>query len=618
MGELKSKFASLANEQIRENLRRTIMSYRSSWDIYTELLQNSVDAIIDKFGFEKLSEGKIELELDSTLRKIVIKDNGVGIKPEHLSSILIMGESIKRKENRGKYGFMGYGFTFVAFQTKYLKIESVYEGVKDSRTFTDLYKFVFEENELPLAEEEIERKESELTEEESYTKITAEFPKEFPDVTLENNIENAFLLTKNERIIEYILRRKSAIGLVDDIFEDMELFEFILTVNGIDYDIKSGYLGTRELIETMFPNSGKIYEIVNYKKFIEQTDHLDEATKKNARRAILVDGVKIDVNIGIKNPLTARFYIAQTSKGLLNDYRDRFLKDEENNISLNVENGLWLSIDGLPTGICLDPFIHPSYLPFTVIVDVTTRELRNELDSGRKGITSYRANQIITKVKDILKEEGFIEYRKYVLGTDTRIQSDGYDPKEELLKKLTQKTRHEELDLIHKYYPAENEQDVISLFTELISKDILVGYEPKVISGYDVYDGLYRYSCDFNEEILLPNDSLGISTKVKNQYHEIDKNIVIEFKTELKKIFKDVKDVKKELSDIDILVCWDVEYERHNEFVKTEGIVLKPVDQSENYFYGITHEVIGMGRNTTFLPIIELKKVLKIKFNLDL
>jgi hypothetical protein len=55
MGELNEKFSNLGFKQIRENVRRTIMSYRSNWDIYTELIQNSVDAIIDKLHLGHLS-----------------------------------------------------------------------------------------------------------------------------------------------------------------------------------------------------------------------------------------------------------------------------------------------------------------------------------------------------------------------------------------------------------------------------------------------------------------------------------------------------------------------------------------------------------------------------------
>ncbi|QHA36930.1 hypothetical protein D5E69_14650 [Rossellomorea marisflavi] len=618
VGELGSKFSSLAIEQIRENVRRTIMSYRSSWDLYTELLQNAVDAIIDKFGYADINNGEIKLSFHTEEREIFIEDNGIGIKPSDISSILVMGESLKRKEGRGKYGFMGYGFTFVSFQTEFIRIESVYKGKKASRTYFDLYKFVFEGADLPLSEEEKNGQNEEETLEECGTKITLRFPKKFPNETLEKNINSAFYHANSIEMLEYILRTKSAVGLVDSIFnEDTNLFNIHVEVNDQVVPIKAGHLSTREIIKKIYP-SGNFYDINDYDDFIKATQHLDQSGKRVARKAMLIDGKYTDVNIGLINPLKVNIYIAETSKAHLKTYNDKFPNDDQYE-NLHVKNGIWLAIDGLPTGICLDPLSHGSYLPFTVIVDVIdeNKEVKNELDSGRKGITEYRAAQIVAVVKKLLKDKNFIDYREYVLGVDTRINTDGYDAKRELRNKLANKQLLE-IDLVHKYFPIDNEQEVITLFTELISRGVLPGYFPKVISGFDVYDGLYDYKTDFPQEILLPHDPLGISESVKNRQAEMDREIVIEYKTFLRGIFRDLKEVKKRLQDIDILVCWSVEYDKVNEFVETEGIVLKEVDQSENAYYGVTHEVAGLGRNTNFLPIIELKTVLNKKFSAEL
>ncbi|MFJ7850736.1 ATP-binding protein [Peribacillus sp. NPDC097206] len=615
LGELRNKFSTIALEQIRENVKRTIMSYRSSWDIYTELVQNAVDALIDKFGYENISNGNIKLSFNTENREIYIEDNGIGIKPSDISSILVMGESLKRKEGRGKYGFMGYGFTFVAFQTDFLRIESVYEGEKASRTYKDLYKVVFGNSELPLSEEEKNGQTEEVTQEESGTKITFSFPSQFPDETLEKNIKSAFYHVSQPVMLEYILRTKSAVGIVDKIFnENINFFNIDVEVNGEQVPMKTGHLTIREIISKMYP-SGNFYDIGAYNTFVAATEHLDQSAKKVARKAMLVDGKYSNISVGTVNPLNVNIYIAMTSKSHLGTYNDKFPNDDQHE-KVFVENGIWLSIDGLPTGICLDQLSHGSYLPFTVIVDVN-KEVRNELDSGRKGITAYRAEQIVKMVKKLLKENKFIDHREYVLGVDTRVNSDGYDAKRELRNKLANKQKVD-IDLVHKYYPVDNEQEVITLFTELISKGLLPGYYPKVISGYDVYDGLYDYKTQFSDDILLSNDPLGISESVKNRYADIDKEIVIEYKTYLRGIFRDLKEVKKRLQDIDILVCWSVEYEKVNEFVESEGIVLKEVDQSENYFYGVTHEVAGLGRNTNFLPIIELKTVINKKFKINL
>lgn len=615
MGELRESFSNLAIEQIRANVKRTIMSYRSPWDLYTELIQNSVDAIIDRFGYENINQGKISINFDTENREIIIRDNGIGINVSDISSILVMGESLKRKEGRGKYGFMGYGFTFVSFQTNYLKIESIHDGKKASRTYIDLYKFVFANDEIPLSEEETSNVNELDTTEESGTFITLRFPNTFPSETLEKNIASTFHHVKCRSMLEYILRTKSAFGLSDSLFyPGVKLFSINVTVNGLKVPITSGHLTTKEMITREYPQA-QFYNINAYKTFYEATEHLDASAKRQARKATLIDGIFSEVSVGVINPIKINVHVSMTSKAHLTTYSERFKNSDEYE-NLSVNNGIWLSIDGLPTGIRLDSLSHGSYLPFTVIVDVIDekKEIKNELDSGRKGITEYRVSQIVNTVKTLLNKEGFIKYREYVLGVDSRVSSEGFDAKRDLESRYSKKSEYD-IDLIHRFFPIDNEQEVITLFTELISKEYLHGYFPLAVSGFDVYDGLYKYQTDFPQNFRLPHDPLGISEHVINQYGQQEKIIIIEFKTFLKNIFRDIKEVKKRLADIDLLVCWSVEYEKINEFVASEGIILKKVDQSINYMYGVTHEVLGLGRNANYLPIIELKTVLNEKFN---
>src|SRR5882762_7729648 len=117
-------------EQVRSNIERIIASYRHLIDIFAELIQNSTDAIIDKFGFAHMEQGNISLEVWPNERKLAVRDNGVGIAEPDLSSVLVNGKSLKRERNTGRYGFMGFGLTFVGFQTVYFKIESIHNGRK--------------------------------------------------------------------------------------------------------------------------------------------------------------------------------------------------------------------------------------------------------------------------------------------------------------------------------------------------------------------------------------------------------------------------------------------------------------------------------------------------------
>lgn len=326
---------------------------------------------------------------------------------------------------------------------------------------------------------------------------------------------------------------------------------------------------------------------------------------------MLINGVYNYVEVGASPALKTKIYVVETSKNNLNEYTKKFnTEDTEQQEKLEVENGIWLAIDGLPTS-------HPSYLPFTVVVDVS-KDLRNELDGGRKGITKYRKDQIIDKVKSLLKNEKFIDYRQYVSGTETRITTNGYDPRKELYNLLHQKQFFDQVELTQKYFPINNEQEVLTLFTELISKDYLKGFKQKVISSYEVYDGLFEYICEFGNKLLLENDALGLSKKVVDENSTIQEDVVIEFKTTFKLIFRDLQEAKKRLHDIDILVCWNVEFEKVNEYVENHGVVLKEADQSDNYYYGVTHELVGYGRNSSALPVIELKEIINKKFEINI
>lgn len=89
-----------SQELLHQNIEEVLRSYRHSWDILTELLQNSVDACIRKYA--KLSNAnkqnynpEISIEIDSKNNTIIVKDNGEGIPNDKLYDIIIPGGTLK-------------------------------------------------------------------------------------------------------------------------------------------------------------------------------------------------------------------------------------------------------------------------------------------------------------------------------------------------------------------------------------------------------------------------------------------------------------------------------------------------------------------------------------------
>jgi hypothetical protein len=615
---LKEELSKQQTSQIRSNIERIISSYRHIWDIYTELLQNSADAIIEKFGEDKIEQGRIELEINTEQREIIITDNGIGIEESEISKILVNGKSLKREKNTGKFGFMGYGFTFVAFQSSFLKIESIKDGIKASRTYRDLYQFIYSKSELPNSEEEEIGHKSESTSEESQTKITVRFPNNFPNEVVEETLSTAFNFAKCEKTIEAILRTRSVVGTLDKVFSSKEYFKFSLKVDGKEFKIKPGYLTIREIVREVIGNEQSFYDrLGEYENFIKLGDSkFSQIQKEAAFKANLLDEKIDEIEIGSKNPLSARIFISATSKNFINEFNKRF---NNNVISTNfeIEHGCWLAINGMPTGICIHPFDHSNYFPYTVIVDVKDNSIRTELDSGRKGISHYRMKQISDKIFEILKERNYIKYRRYIVEGDTRtrISDPFYIPSEKLNDRLGEK-RYFESSLTQKYLPPLEEQEVLSLFIEIVAKNHLKGYELKILSGYQVYDGLYHYNLTESQDVCYSNDNqLGIHKAIFTTHgSSLRKDILIEFKKNLRDIYPDIDNNKKDANHIDILVCWDVDFDNKNKLQKEKGDILMERDVMRNVFYGVTHNLIIIGRQQA-LPIIELKKVLEILFN---
>ncbi len=616
---LREELGKQEDEQIRSNIKRIISSYRHVWDIYTELLQNSADALISQFAGDAPQQGKIKLTIDTAAREIKINDNGIGIPEEAISKILVTGKSLKREAGNGRHGFMGFGFTYVAFQSCYLKISSVNNKQRASRTYENLYRYVFDCEPIPNSREETEGIDGFSSEEENQTEIVVRFPSETGDEAVDVAISAAFEIAKNPDRFAAMLRTKTIVGSLDPLFGAPSPFAFELVIDGTPVNVPVGHLSIREVVKDALGTEGQFYDMSIFKG-MEDTlanANLPQQQRDLALKAILIQEKQDSVQIGVRNPIAARVLLTATSKTHLNAYNERLNRDGPAD-AFAVEHGLWLSINGMPTGICLDAFDeHSNMLPYTVLVDISSGEIKQELDAGRKGISQYRAGQIRNFAKDLLRDLRFFSSRRYVVGAaDTRLLNPLYDPKAELKALLSDKQKFN-IPLSQRYLPPREEQEVISLFIELCTRDHLRGYSQKVLSGFQVYDGLYQYSLTKLAGLFhADSNKLGILQTVFDANSDpLEKEIFLEFKLDIYGLYKDLGRNRKSLADIDVLVCWDIEFVTASKRILQEhGDVLGVIDRARNVFHGATHQLAVAGRPNV-LPIIEIKTVLSELFN---
>jgi len=112
-------FLNVSTDQIRHQINQVLLSYNNDWDIFAEVLQNSVDAI----RREKPTKGHIKLTVDALTNTIEIEDNGCGIDPK-LLPVLLAPFSSDKKNSGSLIGSKGVGISFVIFSSLDFEIES--------------------------------------------------------------------------------------------------------------------------------------------------------------------------------------------------------------------------------------------------------------------------------------------------------------------------------------------------------------------------------------------------------------------------------------------------------------------------------------------------------------
>ena len=111
-------------EASRRIVHNILKSYTGYFDVFSELLQNSLDAIQSR---ERLQEPgyqpTIWISLDLQSRTVRVVDNGIGMDEQEFKFCLRPNVSFKRQADlRGHKGvgatFLAYGFSFAKLQTR--------------------------------------------------------------------------------------------------------------------------------------------------------------------------------------------------------------------------------------------------------------------------------------------------------------------------------------------------------------------------------------------------------------------------------------------------------------------------------------------------------------------
>ena len=558
------------NKILHTQIRNICASYSHPWDILAELSQNSIDAIRQfqrLYGSHISKEHVIDLTFNVRDKSISISDTGLGFSLSSFSE-LIAPHGTNKPGGPDTIGEKGVGLTYTIFTCNRYSIESKStDGYLKGYIAEALSWRQDNLKALPTFQFE-EWEEKEFIPESTFTKIELQGINSIYSDSID-------IFEYSAEALEYILRTKTAIGWVKQIFNQDEILDVKVNLTYIDLEGNSQIIIIKPTY--MLPeNFLKSNSLMNLKDFKDKAATMDDAQKANELRgkAIFSTG---SVQRAGRN---IRYYVffAPTRK-LWNDISEKgklFLINESGEKEFLYKSGIFVASRGMPTGIVID---HPEtgyagYWPnFLMIFEDNSIEF----DLGRKSIPG--------RTKGLLKDIAgnlFSEFRPFIqyATSDPAVTGSGTST----IQQYNKKKVFDELlklpdlgidEINYQKHPDSQEAAVVSLFHELIGAGLLKGYKALRTGYKETYDLWCIYS--------ISKEFVGTSHKESiGENGHIELPIVIEYKYAAEDILPDVITERKAFENIDLIVCWDLDELKF----APQGVTVKPLPDDDVLFHG--------------------------------
>lgn len=525
---------------LNRTTREILAAYRNTWDVLSELIQNSVDAInrrcrdsVEAAGNEEPSftEGRIHLEINAAARRITIYDDGNGISQENLETYTLPDQSGKVMGQ--DLGFKGKGLTACAFSSvEYSIISRANNGTEPWHVLSlnGLVNWVVEnygsdigdyeplpDNDSIAYAEDIEGDWS--------TIISVKLHEDYQSLRHLGGLStwdllwNHFATEEDLEAVEMILRTRTALGNTNALFGQDPEFPINATISVIFQDetrinnhpIEYTFLHPSEQYDQHFGGVVRQWET---QLELEQ-DHLTASEDKTFHILSRASGYN-EYIIGQReeSQFSVSTHISVIGQGRLTRIQHQLGFDGRDS-DVEMQSGIYLSINGMPTQIELsqhakDKWRGGVYNRYFVVVNADLN-ISRELDAGRKGISKYFAEKMVDQILDILNgriEElsGAPRLKSYLQvhwdrSTEAVILNDDTSHEIMVTQSIEKGQPFSNEDQFHAYCmyflgqccAPQYEQEVITIFQGLVARQLLPGYRSIYNSPSSLYDAGYTF-----------------------------------------------------------------------------------------------------------------------------
>lgn len=620
-----SEYGTVLRQSRRRELSNIIKSYVSPYDVFSEAIQNALDAIdrrrmlLEGNGVKNY-KGMISIHIDLDKDEITITDNGTGFEALEFKAFVAPNMSFHKGNDHGTRGNKGVGASYLAFGFDYFCVNTI------SSTFAYC-------GELNKGRSWVDG-----NDDDDSPKIISCAPLEKQNITdtgtsILIRVGGANTKPKTMKYFSantpkewgHLLKAKTPLGAVG---EPPANTTCTISV------VKNGAVSIEEIeLGYTYPH-----------KFINSPLDLDdflqwqsEAVKKNHDAT----------NIPAKYKKRSGIYKNYDEKELL-DLGGGWSSEEADLIRLHSVNAyaifmhstdVWDFINdkqmGLRKGLRIlrggllianNGMIQGEYLviPLTSTIGyqkqchVVVHLTNADPDLGRKGFQP-EVRQLCEEISKRIVNNSLKRFR-HLLKPNT--QTDGEDEKE---KKLAEWIREQEefqkkfpLTLTNKHFfkpkneisivsIPQKEQDVIALFNQLIAGGVIRSINLLATSQTMQYDGVYRYVISSDEgTYAFDGDSnpLGLEPEKLKNFESQPK--VLEYKHNLDYLIQDFHNEEKRADDVNLAICWEMGSLWKEDFECTSYLLDDNI--SHRNYHGLTHQ---LNSATSRIDVVVLSELIQ-------
>jgi hypothetical protein len=151
------------------------------------------------------------------------------------------------------------------------------------------------------------------------------------------------------------------------------------------------------------------------------------------------------------------------------------------------------------------------------------------------------------------------------------------------------------------------EQDVVSVYQQLIGAGIIRGIKFFGSTHHDRYDALVLTKYE-TADLYSEGNALGVRSDIGVGVESEPK--VLEFKKTFDSIVDDIENEEKFENQIDIVVCWDIESRYTRKY--TLKTLLIEGEGNTRQFFGATHQAYAAGIDTPVFEVCALRDLLEL------